>query len=315
MENRLELEEHDVMDSFSRTVTRVVEEVGKSVVGIGSLDSRAVGSGVIIAPDGYILTNHHVVGNGKRFSVTLSDGRVLDAGLVGSDRILDLAVIRAYHGTHLPYSLIGDSSVLRPGQLVIAIGNPLGFQSTVTSGVVSSNIRSWHREGRLVEDIIQHTAPLNPGNSGGPLVDSLGRVVGINTAMIYGAQGIFFAVPSAMIKKALPQILGRGKVARAHVGISVAPVMLEPGLVRALGLGRSLCVAVVAVAPDSPAENAGVEEGDVILSLDGRDVGSIDEVSRFFDEGKIGKNVKMRVFRGGDYVHNVHEFSVVPAEA
>lgn len=203
-----EASDAELLDAYSRAVIKVVEAIGPSVVSISigkqipsrEFEQAGAGSGVVIAPDGYILTNSHVVHNAKRLAVTLTNGTTLSATLVGEDPATDLAVIRA-DGSSLPYASLGDSTLLRVGQLIIAIGNPFGFQSSVSTGVVSALGRALRsREERLIENIIQHTAPLNPGNSGGPLVDSRGRVVGINTAIIAIAQGIGFSIPSNIAK-------------------------------------------------------------------------------------------------------------------
>ncbi len=297
-ELHLEETELDMMDSYSKTITKVVGEVGSSVVSISARSGdmySGSGSGVIITPDGYILTNSHVVNGAKKLGVTLTDGRVLDASLVGEDKILDIALIRVFDNSKLPYAIIGDSSRLKAGQLVIAIGNPLGFQSTVTTGVVSSTGRSWQKEGRMVENIIQHTSPLNPGNSGGPLVDSFGCVVGINTAMIMGAQGICFAIPSAIIRDVLPQLLAYGKVKRAYLGISVRQMLLHPNIARAQGLKNNLCVVVIGVEEDSPAQD--LQEGDVILSVDGKPISTIEDLVRSIDSGQIGKKARFTILR------------------
>lgn len=222
---------------------------------------------------------------------------MLEGTLVGEDRIFDLAVIRVHDSSRLPYAIVGDSSNLKPGQLVIAIGNPLGFQSTVVTGVVSSTGRKWHKEGRMVENIIQHTAPLNPGNSGGPLVDFLGHVIGINTAMIQGAQGICFAIPSSLISKVLPQLLSKGKVSRAFIGITVVPVMIHPAMARKFGLASNLCVAVAGITEGGPADYSGLVEGDVLISVNGRNIASIDDLLSVLDEDLIGRSVKFRVLR------------------
>ncbi|MBI2133646.1 trypsin-like peptidase domain-containing protein [Candidatus Woesearchaeota archaeon] len=292
--DKLSLQE-ELLDPFSQTVTRVVEDVGRAVVSIGS--GKGSGSGVIVTPDGYILTNSHVIDSRDRISVSLTDGRVLEGTLVGEDRIFDLAVIRVHDSSRLPYAIVGDSSNLKPGQLVIAIGNPLGFQSTVVTGVVSSTGRKWHKEGRMVENIIQHTAPLNPGNSGGPLVDFLGHVIGINTAMIQGAQGICFAIPSSLISKVLPQLLSKGKVSRAFIGITVVPVMIHPAMARKFGLASNLCVAVAGITEGGPADYSGLVEGDVLISVNGRNIASIDDLLSVLDEDLIGRSVKFRVLR------------------
>ncbi len=267
----------ELLDAYSRAVITVVEAVGPAVVGItvknarseGNAEQGGTGSGVIITPDGYILTNDHVVRGAKGLTVTLQDGTSLDAQLIGTDPATDLALIRA-GGATLHYAAMGDSSGLRVGQLVIAIGNPFGFQSTVSTGVVSALGRALRSgEGQLIENIIQHTAPLNPGNSGGPLVDSRGRIVGINTAIIVMAQGIGFSIPSDTAKWVVSQLLTLGRVRRGHLGISAQQRPLSRRLVRFYGLGMEYGVEVMGVAPGSPAARGGLREGDVIVGIDG----------------------------------------------
>jgi S1-C subfamily serine protease len=207
---------------------------------------------------------------------------------------------------------MGDSSALHVGQLVIAIGNPFGFQSTVSTGVVSALGRALRSaDGRLIENIIQHTAPLNPGNSGGPLVDSRGRIVGINTAIIVMAQGIGFAIPSDTAKWVVPQLLTLGKVKRGHLGITAQQRPLARRMVRFYGLGAESGVEVMAVAPQSPASRGGVREGDVIVAIDGREVASVDHIHRFLAEWPVGNPVKLTIIRGPDRM----EVEVVPVEA
>ena len=292
----------EALDSYSKTVIRVVEEAGKAVVGISvkTNNTKGSGSGVIITPDGYILTNSHVVQEAKgikNLEVTLTDGRIFDAELVGEDKILDLAVIRIFDSNRLPYSFIGDSSKLKVGQLVIAIGNPLGFQSTVTTGVVSSNGRTWYNSGRPIENIIQHTAPLNPGNSGGPLVDSIGRVVGINTAIIFGAQGICFSIPSSTIKWVLPQLLATGKVKRAYLGIAVREMKLHPQITKLYKLENEQGVEIISIDDGGPAHRAGLFEGDVIIAVDDRKISIIEDLYRYLGEHGLNNRVKLAVIR------------------
>ncbi len=230
----------DLLDAYSEAVIAVVEAVGPAVVSIAVEkagrepvpEPMGAGSGVLVAPDGYLLTNHHMVEMSDRLRVTLTDGTSMGAVLVGSDPSNDLAVVRA-EGAGLPYATLGDSGVLRAGQLVIAIGNPFGFQSTVSTGIVSALGRALRsRDGRLIENVIQHTAPLNPGNSGGPLVDSRGRVAGINTAIIAMAQGIGFSIPANTARYAISQLLTYGHVRRGYLGISARPRPLARRLVR-----------------------------------------------------------------------------------
>jgi len=293
----------ELLDAYSRAIMKVADTVGPAVVGI-TVGKRSVpgqvgaGSGVMIAPDGYILTNEHVVDGAEDILVTFTNGTSLRAELVGADPATDLAVIRA-EDSGLPYASFGDSAALRVGTLVIAIGNPFGFQSTVSTGVVSALGRALRsQEGRLIENIIQHTAPLNPGNSGGPLVDSRGRIVGINTAIIMMAQGIGFSIPSNTGKWVVSQILANGRVRRGYLGISGHQRPLGRRLVRYLNLKEESAVEVVNVAPDGPADRGGLKVGDIIISIDGHDTSNVDEIHRFLSEWPIGKPVTLSVIRG-----------------
>jgi len=295
-----------LLDAYSRAVIGVVEAVGPAVVSVsvGKDSSRRLpeesgaGSGVVIAPDGYILTNSHVVHRARRLAAHFTDGANVPAALIGDDPATDLAVIRA-QASGLPYAALGDSANLRVGQLVIAIGNPFGFQSTVSTGVVSAlgrNLRG--REGRLIENIVQHTAPLNPGNSGGPLVDSRGRVVGVNTAIIAMAQAIGFAVPANTAQWVLTQLLTHGRVRRAYLGIRARQRPLDRRLARFHDLAQDYLVEVVSVDPDGPAARAGVRSGDFICALQGRAVANVDDLHRHLADWRVGEEVTLTVIRG-----------------
>jgi S1-C subfamily serine protease len=308
-----------LLDAYSRAVTAVVDAVGPAVVSIsGKADPHGTepeqagaGSGVVLAPDGYVLTNDHVVHHAKRLTVTLTDGTDFGASVVGKDPATDLAVIRA-DASGLPCAALGDSSLLRVGQLVIAMGNPFGFQSTVSTGVVSALGRALRsREGRLIESIIQHTAPLNPGNSGGPLVDSRGRVMGINTAIIMMAQGIGFSIPSNTARWVVSQLLTYGKVRRAFLGIAARPRPLDRRLVRYHDLSGDQAVEVLSVDPKSPAGRAGMRISDLIVAVNTQRVASVDDLHRFLGEWPIGEPVTITVVRG----KNKANLTVVPAEA
>ncbi|HTP64193.1 MAG TPA: trypsin-like peptidase domain-containing protein [Geobacteraceae bacterium] len=308
----------ELLDAYSRAVITVVDTVGPAVVGISvrkaatrnAPEQRGAGSGVIIAPDGYILTNDHVVQGADAVSVTLQDGASFEATLVGTDPATDLAVIRA-DAAGLPYGTLGDSGALKAGQLVIAIGNPLGFQSTVSTGVVSALGRALRSgEGRLIENIIQHTAPLNPGNSGGPLVDSRGRVVGINTAIIVMAQGIAFAIPANTARWVVSQLLTHGRVKRAFLGLSAQQLPLNRQLARYHHQKNNLCVEVVAVSKDGPAHMAGVREGDLLVAMNGQAVESVDDVHHILADWPIGQAVPLVIIRGRELL----EFSAEPSE-
>jgi S1-C subfamily serine protease len=300
----------ELLDAYSRAVIAVAEGVGPAVVGIfggravadGGVDPTGAGSGVIVTPDGYILTNHHVVEEAGSLRVTLRDGTSMGAAPVGSDSSSDLALIRA-EGAGLPYALLGDSGQLRVGQLVIAIGNPYGFQSTVSTGVVSAlgrGLRS--REGRPIENIIQHTAPLNPGNSGGPLVDSRGRVVGINTAIIPIAQGIGFSIPANTARFVISQLLTYGKVRRGHLGISARQRPVDRRLARYHNLPYDVAVEVVSLEPRGPADTAGVREGDLIVLLNGKPVRSVDDIYRILGSGEAAGSLALTVIRGKERI-------------
>ena len=309
----------ELLNAYSRAVTAVVDAAGPTVVSISSNGDKhgtepeqtGAGSGVVIAPDGYILTNDHVVHHAKRLTVTLTDGTDFGASVVGKDPATDLAVIRA-DASGLQCAALGDSSLLRVGQLVIAMGNPFGFQSTVSTGVVSALGRALRsREGRLIESIIQHTAPLNPGNSGGPLVDSRGRVMGINTAIIMMAQGIGFSIPSNTARWVVSQLLSSGKVRRAFLGIAARPRPLDRRLVRYHDLSGDQAVEVLSVDPKSPAGLAGMRINDLIVFVNGQRIADVDDLHRFLGEWPIGEPVTITVVRGKDKV----TLTVVPAEA
>ncbi len=309
----------ELLDAYSRAVITVVDTVGPAVVGItvrkaatrNGPEQRGAGSGVIIAPDGYILTNDHVVQGADAISATLQDGTSFEASLVGTDPATDLAVLRA-SAAGLPYATLGDSGALKAGQLIIAIGNPLGFQSTVSTGVVSALGRALRSgEGRLIENIIQHTAPLNPGNSGGPLVDSRGRVVGVNTAIIVMAQGIGFAIPASTARWVVSQLLTHGRVRRGFLGLSAQQFPLNRQLARYFRLNNNLCVEVVAVSSGGPADKAGIREGDLLVSMNGQPVESVDDVHRILTEWPVDRPVPLAVIRGREML----EFAIVPVEA
>jgi len=302
-----------LLDAYSRAVIDVVDRVGPAVVGLavrpnssqGQSRGREArggsGSGVVVAPDGLILTNSHVagaVGGGARIAVTTADGQDLRARLVGDDPDTDLALIRVDEPVTLPAAALGDSKRLKRGQLAIAIGNPLGFESTVTTGVVSALGRSLRaRSGRLIDDVIQTDAALNPGNSGGPLVSSHGEVVGINTAVIMGAQGICFAVAANTASFVLGELVRHGRVRRAFIGIS-AQQMTIPRRLRRAGLMQDNAVMVGTVESGSAADRAGLKAGDIVLSLDGIGITGADDLIRALTGEKIGKVVALDVLRG-----------------
>ena len=308
-----------LLDAYSRAVVEVVDSVGPAVVNISvgtdrrrlSGDQLGAGSGVIIAPDGYILTNDHVVRKAKTLTATLTDGSRFSATVVGNDPATDLAVIRA-SASYLPSAGLGNSDRLRVGQLAIAMGNPFGFQSTVSTGVVSALGRALRStDARLIENIIQHTAPLNPGNSGGPLVDSAGKVVGINTALIAMAQGIGFAIPSNTAMWVVSQILTHGRVRRGFLGIAARQRPLGRRMVLFHGLKENHAVEIMSLESDGPAGDAGLQEGDLIVAIHGTPVQNIDDLHRFLSDWPIGKAVKMDIVRGPKRLVRM----IVPKEA
>jgi S1-C subfamily serine protease len=251
----------------------------------------------LFTPDGYILTNAHVVRGGARLEVALTDGSTHAAQLCGADPATDTAVIRI-EGSSLPHAQLGESAKLKVGQLCIAIGNPLGFSSTVSAGVVSAlgrNMRA--QDGRLMENIIQSDVALNPGNSGGPLVDTRARVIGVNTAMIFGAQGISFAVPIDTAKWVVGQIMTQGRVRRSFLGIVAQNRRIDPRVRRHLDLLQESAVEVMSVEPSGPAAAAGVRDGDIVLALDGRPVQSVDDVHRTLTQWPVGKPLPVAALR------------------
>ena len=308
-----------MLDAYSSAVTSVADTVGPAVVSISvgrsaSANAKNIdgtGSGVVFTPDGYILTNSHVVNKAKRLRVSFSDGTSEEADLIGADPATDLAVVRV-SSSGLSYAALGNNSELKVGQLVIAIGSPLGFQSTVSTGVISAMGRSLRsQQGRLIDNIIQHTAPLNPGNSGGPLVDSRGRVMGINTAIISMAQGIGFAVPSNTALWVLPQLLSHGRVIRGHLGINAWQRRLDRRLVRYHLLDIENSVEVVALDREGSAYLAGVRKGDLVVGINDLPVESVDDLHRFLSDWPLGKSVTLTIIRGRKRL----ELQVSPQEA
>ncbi|MCI0401880.1 MAG: trypsin-like peptidase domain-containing protein [Gammaproteobacteria bacterium] len=299
--------DEELLDAYSHAVVSVVEKVGTAVVAIGvknrlpfrRTSNTGAGSGVIITPDGFVLTNHHVVAEADKVEVRLTDGRNYQAKIIGTDPPTDLALIRA-EAADLPIAELGDSAKLRVGQLAIAIGNPLGFQSTVSTGVISALGRALRSQsGRLIENVIQTDIALNPGNSGGPLVDSHSRVVGINTAMIAMAQGISFAVPIDSAKWVVGELLTRGKVRRAYLGIIAQSRPISRRLQRYLGERADTAVEVLSLANDGPAHRAGVCQGDVIVALNGAPVATVDDIHRTLTHWSSGTPVTLTVVSRG----------------
>jgi S1-C subfamily serine protease len=310
------VEDQALLDAYSTAVIDVVERVGPAVVRIDvkAKDGRpggGTGSGVIVAPDGLVLTNSHVVGGAAQVAVATVDGRSLTARVVGDDPDTDLALVRIDAPVTLPAAALGNSKLLKRGQLVIAIGNPLGFESTVTTGVVSALGRSLRaRSGRLIDDVIQTDAALNPGNSGGPLVSSRGEVVGINTAVILGAQGICFAVAANTANFVLGELVRHARVRRAYIGIAAQQIAIPRRLRHAAELNQESAVLAASVESGSPAERAGVKSRDIILSLDRTPITGGDDLIRALAGEKIGRSVAIEILRGGTR----QTLSLVPEE-
>lgn len=314
-------EDEHLLDAYSSAVVRVVETVSPAVVHVqvaGLRNGRQVagsGSGVIVSPDGLVLTNNHVIDGAAHVDLALADGRVCRGRLIGRDADTDLAVLRAETAETLPTARIADSKMVRPGQIAIAIGNPLGFQSTVTAGIVSAVGRSLRASnGRQIGDVIQTDAALNPGNSGGPLVNSNGHVIGINTAMIAGAQGICFSVATNTARYVLSQILAHGRVRRGRIGIVAEQVPLPRRLRDLAGLTQASGVHVREVASGSPAGLAGIVPGDILVGLDEAAVTGLDDVTRLLDASRIGRSVELRLIRGGNSIRIVVEPDERPSE-
>ncbi len=289
-----------LLDAYSHAVTSAAARISPSVVNIEVRDEngrRGGGSGFFFTPDGFILTNSHVVSGASRVEVTLNDGLRCSATITGDDPHTDLAVIRISAPTQTAARL-GDSDAIRPGQLAIAVGNPLGFQCTVTAGVVSALGRSMRaKSGRLIDNVIQTDAALNPGNSGGPLVDSRGNVIGVNTAVIMGAQGICFAIGSNTAKFVAARLMRDGHITRSYIGVAGQTVPVHRRVVRYYDLPVEYAVLVAGVEKDSPAARAGLAEGDLIIGLDGKAVASVDELHRLLTEERVGVATTIDVIR------------------
>ncbi len=321
--NAMPVSNNELLDAYSQAVTRAVEEVSPAVVNIdvqqpmgrgGSTpqEVRGNGSGFIFTPDGFILTNSHVVHNASKIGITLSDGRSFDAVTVGEDPDTDLAVVRIHSPDILPVARLGDSKSIQVGQLVIAIGNPYGFQCTVTSGVVSALGRSLRsRSGRLIDDVIQTDAALNPGNSGGPLVTSRGEVIGVNTAIILPAQGICFAIAINTAKFVAGRLIKYGKIQRSYIGVAGQNVLIHRRIVRLYNLPVESGVLVVSIKNNSPVHGAGLLVGDVIVGYNGRPISGIDDLHRLLTEEQIGVRSSITVIRRSERM----VFEIVPEES
>ena len=303
-----------LLDAYSRAVTAAVARVSPAVVHVAARHAKGggTGSGVVISPDGLVLTNAHVVAGAEALEATAPDGRRFSARLLGQDRATDIAVLRAEAQGPLTAAELGDSAELRVGQVAIAIGNPLGFANTVTAGIVSAVGRALPaRGGWPVEDLIQTDAALNPGNSGGALADSAGRVIGIATAVIAGAQGLCFAVAADTARLVLGQVLRFGRVRRAVLGVAVERVVVPGRLARAAGRdGQAFGARIMRVVPNGPAATAGLLEGDVILTIDGVAATGADALLRTLDGERVGIPADILVLRGTE----VRRAQVVPAE-
>jgi S1-C subfamily serine protease len=292
--------ERDALDAYSSVVVQVAENVRPAVVNLrtGQGCRGGTGSGVLFTPDGFLLTNHHVVGGHDRVRLRLGDGHELAGRVVGNDPWTDLAIVQA-EGDKLPHATLGDSTKLRVGQLVVAIGSPLGFESTVTAGVVSALGRTLRSiTGHLVDNVIQTDAALNPGNSGGPLVDSRGQVIGINTAVIQPAQGICFAIPINMAKHVLPQLMQYGKVVRGYLGLHGRVVPIPREVARRFGLEQATGVEVMAVEENGPADQAGLQEEDVIVALGDQTAASVDDLHKLLLQLPVGVPATITLLRG-----------------
>ena len=309
--DRLEHDD-DLLDAYSRAVIDAVDAVGPAVVKIDG--DRGAGSGVIVAPDGLVLTNSHVIHQAAHTTVTLPDGRTRRADVVGDDPDTDLAVVRleVLGGESVPWARFGDSRRLRVGQIAIAIGNPFGFHHSVTAGVVSALGRSLRaRSGRLMDDVIQTDAALNPGNSGGPLVTTRGEVIGINTAMILPAQGICFATSIDTAKFVASRLIRDGKVSRSYIGLAGQNVPIPRRIVRFYNLPVTTGILVVSFEGTSPARNAGVREGDIIIGFDDHPIGGIDDLHKLLTEDRIGRKSTLSVIRQTTIV----KLEVMPEES
>jgi len=298
-----------LLDAYSQAVVGAVETVGPAVVKIEA--DRAGGSGVVFTPDGFVLTNSHVVDRARALKVVLPDGRTMRADVVGQDADSDLAVIRVtdQSGLPLPWATLGDSRAVRVGQVAIAIGNPYGFHHSVTTGVVSALGRSLRsRSGRLIDDIIQTDASLNPGNSGGPLVTTRGEVIGINTAMILPAQGLCFAIASNTARFVAARLMRDGRLRRAYVGLGGQNVPVPRAIARANRIAVASGVQIVSVEAGSPAATGGAREGDIVIAFGDHAVTGIDDLLRQLTEECIGAPMRMTILRRGER----RQLTVVP---
>jgi S1-C subfamily serine protease len=318
-EQTIAAKDSDLLDAYSETVTSVVELIGPAVVSVHAEqrvrgpggELHGSGSGVAITPDGYILTNSHVVQGATELTVVLTEGQMLDTRIIGQDPPTDLALLHTYRA-ELPHAELHAGIDPRVGQLVIAMGNPLGFHASVSTGVVSALGRALRTEqGQLIESVIQHTAPLNPGNSGGPLLNSHGKIIGINTAIIANAQGIGFAVSAATATWVLPQLFRYGRVRRAYLGIVGRQRPLGRRTVRFHELAADNAVEVASLDPTGPAAHAGLRRGDFVVAINGQVVRCVDDLHRFLSEWRPGAEVTLTLLRHTRKLN----LAVVPTEA
>jgi len=307
-------EDGDLLDAYSRAVVGAVETVGPAVVRLDVPLSRSTpagdarpdrtpaggsGSGFLFTPDGLIVTNSHVVNGARVVDVSLPGGETACGDVIGDDPGSDLAIVRISHTEPLPYARLGESSALRPGQIAIAIGNPYGFNYSVTTGVVSAVGRSLRaRTGRLMDDIIQTDAALNPGNSGGPLVSSTGEAIGVNTAMILPAQGLAFAIASNTVRFVVSRLLRDGRIRRSYLGVAGQTVPVSRRLARHHGLAINSGILIVSVEPDSPASRAGLQANDIIVAMAGDSVTGVDDLHRHLTESRIDVPTPIVILRG-----------------
>jgi S1-C subfamily serine protease len=297
----------ELFDPYSDLVSRAFERIGPAVVGVQAIrkDGRplGLGSGVVYTPDGYVLTNSHVLRNGARISVSLTNGRTFDATIVGDDPESDLAVLRI-PGGDLEHASFGCSADLRVGQLVIAVGNPIGYHATVTAGIVSALGRSLRApSGRLIESVIQTDAALNPGNSGGPLADARGQVVGINTAMAGGAQNICFAIGIDTASNVAHQLMRDGRVRRSRLGIAGQTIQLDRRIVHGLGRAGAGAVMISEIVRDGPAALAQMQSGDVLLELAGQPISGVDDLHRLLTGDRANTDIPVQLLRGAKLIN------------
>lgn len=323
---RVEEQDDYLLDAYSQTVTGVAGRVSAAVVHLKVQKPRpqnrrqqpappdgrgdGTGSGFIISSDGFVVTNSHVVNGASRIEASLPDGRTFQASVVGDDPATDIAVVKI-DGNNLASVAFGESDRLRVGQIAIAIGNPFGFQYSLTAGVVSALGRTLRSQnGRLIDDVIQTDAALNPGNSGGPLVDSFGNVIGVNTAVILPAQGLCFAVASNLAKFVVGKLILEGRVRRGYIGIAAQTVPLPPKWIQTLELPTKGGIQIQSVEADGPANNSGLAAGDIIVQFEGKPVDSIDDLHKALDETTIGRQINLWVLRNG----SLKNTTVTPGE-